>query len=67
MTQGGRDWASRLGALVRLLWLVFLRLVFIGGWVLVVIGIGQFDRRLGTILGGLIVVGLMWPRSDGRK
>ncbi len=67
MTNGNRDWATSLGSLVRLFWLLFQRLVFLGGFVLIVVGVAEYDRRLGTILAGLIVVGMMWPRPDGRK
>lgn len=67
MAERNRDWASSFGSAVRLLWLIFCRFLFVGGFALVVVGVGEFDRRIATILAGLIVVGLMWPRPDRRK
>lgn len=67
MAKGNGDWASGLGSVVRLIWLLLRALLFLGGIFFVLYGIWLYDPRPAYIGGGLILLFFYRPRPDRRK
>lgn len=67
MADGKRDWATNLGAAIRVLWVLFQNLIWLGGLGLVGLGLWMFDERLACIVVGFFISIFTWPARPVRR